>query len=93
MDRQKPEYAVAAVHVISEDGATALVEVVFSWPGLGQLLVSSVLARDLPMLQGGVFVIALVYVVTNIVEVTVRKPNPPVGGPCDRAEVNYRLAR
>lgn len=26
-------------------------------------------------------------------EVTVRKPNPPVGGPCDRAEVNYRLER
>jgi dihydroneopterin aldolase len=26
------------------------------------------------------------------VEVTVRKPNPPVGGPCDRAEATYRLA-
>jgi dihydroneopterin aldolase len=27
------------------------------------------------------------------VEVTVRKPNPPVGGPCDRAEVVYRTRR
>jgi dihydroneopterin aldolase len=27
------------------------------------------------------------------VEVTVRKPNPPVGGPSDRAEVVYRAAR
>jgi len=27
------------------------------------------------------------------VEVTVRKPNPPVGGPCDRAEVTYRVSR
>ncbi len=27
------------------------------------------------------------------VEVTVRKPNPPVGGPCDRAEAVYSLAR
>lgn len=27
------------------------------------------------------------------VEVVVRKPNPPVGGPCDRAEACYRLAR
>lgn len=27
------------------------------------------------------------------VEVTVRKPNPPVGGPCDRAEVMLRLDR
>lgn len=57
--------------------ATALVEVVFSWPGLGQLLVSSVLARDLPMLQGGVFVIAVVYVVTNIVTDTVHAAVDP----------------
>lgn len=27
------------------------------------------------------------------VEVTVRKPNPPVGGPCDRADVTYRVSR
>ncbi len=27
------------------------------------------------------------------VEVTVRKPNPPVGGPCDRAEVTFRAGR
>jgi len=27
------------------------------------------------------------------VRVTVRKPNPPVGGPCDRAEVVYRAGR
>jgi dihydroneopterin aldolase len=27
------------------------------------------------------------------VEVTVRKSNPPVGGPCDRAEATYRLRR
>lgn len=27
------------------------------------------------------------------VEVTVRKPNPPVGGPCDRAEAVYSLTR
>ncbi|HEX7070557.1 MAG TPA: dihydroneopterin aldolase [Rhodothermales bacterium] len=27
------------------------------------------------------------------VEVTVRKPNPPVGGTCDRAEAVYRAAR
>lgn len=27
------------------------------------------------------------------VEVTVRKPNPPVGGPCDRAETTYRASR
>jgi peptide/nickel transport system permease protein len=46
--------------------ATALVEVVFSWPGLGSLLVQSVVTRDLPLAQGAVVVIALIYVVANI---------------------------
>ncbi|MDX1419322.1 MAG: dihydroneopterin aldolase [Rubricoccaceae bacterium] len=33
------------------------------------------------------------YPAVERVEVTVRKPNPPVGGPCDRAEVAYRAVR
>ena len=31
--------------------------------------------------------------IVDEVEVTVRKSNPPVGGPCDRAEASYRLTR
>lgn len=34
-----------------------------------------------------------VYEKVQSVEVTVRKPNPPVGGTCDRAEVIYRCSR
>ena len=33
------------------------------------------------------------YEVVLGVEVTVRKPNPPVGGPCDRAEAVYKVQR
>ena len=33
------------------------------------------------------------HAVVYAVEVTVRKSNPPVGGPCDRAEASYRLPR
>jgi peptide/nickel transport system permease protein len=47
--------------------ATALVEVVFSWPGLGSLLVQSVITRDLPLAQGAVLLIAVIYVLVNIV--------------------------
>jgi peptide/nickel transport system permease protein len=46
--------------------ATALVEVVFSWPGLGSLLVQSVVTRDLPLAQGAILLIALIYVAVNI---------------------------
>jgi peptide/nickel transport system permease protein len=45
--------------------ATALVEVVFSWPGLGSLIVQSILTRDFPLTQGGVLLIALMYVSVN----------------------------
>ena len=43
-----------------------LVETVFAWPGLGALLVTSILKRDFPLVQGGVMLIALVYVLVNL---------------------------
>jgi peptide/nickel transport system permease protein len=46
--------------------ATALVEIVFSWPGIGSLMVQSIVWRDLPLAQGCVLVIAVVYVLVNI---------------------------
>lgn len=45
--------------------AAALVEVVFSWPGVGSMMVQSILTRDLPLSQGCVILIALVYVIVN----------------------------
>lgn len=43
-----------------------LVETVFAWPGLGSLLVTSILTRDFPVVQGGVMSIAAVYVLVNL---------------------------
>lgn len=43
-----------------------LVETVFAWPGLGSLLVTSILKRDFPIVQGGVMLIAVVYVLINL---------------------------
>ncbi len=42
------------------------VENVFSWPGVGQLLVNAILKRDFPLVQGGVLLVALSYVVINL---------------------------
>lgn len=41
-------------------------EVVFAWPGMGRLLVDSIFARDFPVIQGCVFVIAVIYVLVNL---------------------------
>lgn len=46
---------------------TSLVEIVFSWPGLGWLMVDSILTRDLPVTQGCVLLIAIVYAFVNVV--------------------------
>jgi peptide/nickel transport system permease protein len=42
------------------------VENVFSWPGVGQLLVDAILKRDFPLVQGGVLLVALSYVGINL---------------------------
>ena len=43
-----------------------LVETVFSWPGTGLLLNNAILTRDLPVLQGTTLVLALVFVLLNL---------------------------
>jgi ABC-type dipeptide/oligopeptide/nickel transport system permease component len=43
-----------------------LVETVFAWPGLGQLLLSSVQTRDTPVLLGLFLLVAGAVVVTNL---------------------------
>jgi ABC-type dipeptide/oligopeptide/nickel transport system permease component len=43
-----------------------LTETVFAWPGLGTLVVQGILARDVPLVQGAVLVIALTFVLVNL---------------------------
>ena len=48
-------------------GGSVIIETVFAWPGTGRLAVQAVNARDFPLLQGIVFVIALAYLTANLV--------------------------
>jgi len=47
-------------------GGAVVIEVVFSWGGLGSLLVNSVLARDYPVVQSILLLIAITVVVANL---------------------------
>jgi len=47
-------------------GGAVLTETVFSWPGLGRLMLDGILARDFPLVQGSVLLIALVFVLVNL---------------------------
>jgi len=48
-------------------GGAVLTETVFSWPGVGRLLVDSILARDYPVVQGAVLLLAVSFVLINLV--------------------------
>jgi ABC-type dipeptide/oligopeptide/nickel transport system permease component len=45
---------------------TIVTETIFSWPGIGRLAVQSIEARDYPLLQGCILVIAVSYVLVNL---------------------------
>ncbi|MEP7294167.1 MAG: ABC transporter permease, partial [Chloroflexota bacterium] len=45
---------------------TLLVEVIFSWPGIGRLLVDSIASRDYPLVQGLVILFAVIYTLMNM---------------------------
>lgn len=47
-------------------GGAVLTETVFAWPGVGRLLVDAVLARDYPIIQGAVLLIATTFVLLNV---------------------------
>ena len=48
-------------------GGSILVETVFTWPGSGFLLSKAIINRDVPVLQGTILTLALVFVATNLV--------------------------
>lgn len=48
-------------------GGAVLTETVFAWPGLGRLIVDSILARDYPMIQGAILIFGLLYIFVNLV--------------------------
>lgn len=48
-------------------GGIAVIETVFTLPGLGRLLVDAIFARDYPVVQGVMLFVAVIYVVVNLV--------------------------
>ena len=48
-------------------GGSILVETVFSWPGSGFLLSKAIINRDVPVLQGTILALSLIFVATNLI--------------------------
>ncbi|CEG25781.1 nickel ABC transporter permease [Bacillus sp. B-jedd] len=61
-----PVITVVGLQFGSLLGGTVLVESIFAVNGLGRMIVDSIRVRDLPMVQGGVLVASLIFVIVNL---------------------------
>ncbi len=61
-----PTIAVLGLGVGRLLGGAVLVEIVFARPGLGKLVLDAIDSRNYPVLQGAVFVVVLLFVLTNL---------------------------
>jgi len=60
-------------------GGAVLTETVFAWPGVGRMLVDAIRTRDMPLVQGTVLFIAVVFILVNlVVDLSYAALNPKV---------------
>jgi len=60
-------------------GGTVITEMIFTWPGLGRLMVNSILTRDLPVTQGSLLIFAITFIIINfVVDVSYIVINPRI---------------
>ncbi|MEZ7172813.1 ABC transporter permease [Sporosarcina sp. OR05] len=61
-----PVVTITALQTSTLVGGALITETVFSWPGLGQLLIQAVNTRDMAIVQASVFVIAILVISMNL---------------------------
>ena len=62
-----PTVQVLAQTIVWLIGGVAITETVFAYPGFGRAMVSAVFERDITVVQAGVLLVAVFYIVINIV--------------------------
>ena len=55
------------IHAIRAVVGVVVVEVVFVYPGIGQLMVDAVTTRDIPVVQGCALIFAVTYILLNLI--------------------------
>ncbi|MGH3425487.1 MAG: ABC transporter permease, partial [Nocardioidaceae bacterium] len=61
-----PIVTLAGLELASLLGGAVITETIFAWPGIGQLTVQSIQARDFPVVQAIVLFVATVYIAVNL---------------------------
>ena len=62
-----PLVTLIGVYFANMLGGAFVIEVVFAWPGVGRAVVEAVFARDFPVVQAGVILAAVIFVVVNLI--------------------------
>lgn len=61
-----PVVTAIGMHFSHMVGGMVIIEMLFAWPGLGRFLVEAANNRDIPVIQGFVFISAILFVVINL---------------------------
>ncbi len=61
-----PIVTILGLQIASLFNGAIITETIFSWPGIGRLIVAGVTGRDFPVVQGVVLILATVVVVINL---------------------------
>lgn len=81
-----PMVTVMGLELVGLLTAAILVEIIFSWPGIGNYIFSSLQVRDYPVVQGTVILIALLYVIMNsLVDIVQARLDPRILASLQRA--------
>lgn len=75
----RPIVTVFGLELAGLLSGSIIVETIFSWPGIGNMLITAVNARDYPLIEGTVLVYALIFIVINLfVDITYRLLDPRI---------------
>jgi ABC-type dipeptide/oligopeptide/nickel transport system permease component len=47
-------------------GGAIVCEMIFAWPGVGRLMIFAIYNRDFPLVEAAVFVMAMVFILANL---------------------------
>lgn len=74
-----PVITVFGVSLGSLIGGVVVIEVIFAYPGIGKMVVEAIRGRDYPVIQGYLFIMALiVFAVNSLVDISYRYLNPEI---------------